>query len=102
MSESIEVRSEREDGASWIFELSLGGTDLVTSTMRLAWADYDWWAPDGRNSPSEVALAVARTFADSLALLGESHLPATFDASVVRRRVGGADRLIASRLGLPR
>lgn len=101
MNEVVEIISEREEGSSWVFEVAVGGNAGARSLMTLAWIDYDWWAPGGRCTPSNVALAVAKTYAHSLGAGGMATLPPKFDASVVRRRVAGADALIASCLGAP-
>jgi hypothetical protein len=56
--------------------------------MRLGWADYGVWSPDGGVSPVRVAEAVV-AFA-----LGRSEfdpLPDPFDAAMARRRVHDAD-----------
>jgi hypothetical protein len=99
MGRALAVISEREGDRSWIFELADANGAPALATMTLAWADYDWWSPDGRDTPSTVALAVATVFQRSLDAVDGSPLPAHFDASIVRRRIGGGDELISRELG---
>ncbi len=102
MDALLEVSTEREGDRGWVFALSRSGSTATESEISLAWADYDWWSPDGRDTPSAVALAVATVFDQANAQLGETQLPKRFDASIVRRRVLGADSLIAAHLGRSR
>ena len=99
MPASLEVATEREGNACWIFQIRRGGESTNQCEMTLAWADYDWWSPTGRHTPSEVALAVmgviAATQADGGAAIGATD---RFDASTIRRRIPGADALIIARL----
>ncbi|MSR28979.1 MAG: hypothetical protein EXS03_05310 [Phycisphaerales bacterium] len=108
MSADLEIAWEREGDRGWSFGLTLSAVDTVgaaaatasiTAEITLAWADYDWWSPDGSATPASVARAVARVFARALESVDGSQLPAHFDASTVRRRVGGSDQLIADELG---
>jgi hypothetical protein len=57
--------------------------------VRLHWADYNLWSPDGTDPPERVATAVLR-FVCSRCPLAE--LPPSFDAASLRRRHSDADR----------
>ena len=102
MRQALEIAAEREGDRCWLFTITRVGSAQIESEMSLAWADYDWWSPDGRDTPAAVALAVATVFDQASAELGELLLPKRFDASTVRRRVSGADALITARLGQAR
>ncbi len=99
MNGRLQVASEREGTACWIFEICSGAQSDPISTMTLAWADYDWWSPDGRHSPSRVALAVVEVMQCAPSVDGvQAVLPVKFDASTIRRRIPLADRLISEHL----
>ncbi len=97
MMAPLEIAAEREGDRGWIFDLRRRGGSAIESKIVLAWVDYDWWSPDGRDPPAAVALAVAEVFDASLSTANAT-LPAHFDASTVRKRVAGADSLIVAQL----
>ena len=88
----VTIISERErpDGLTFQARLDAGGT-ARTVELRLHWADYNHWSPDGADPPERVALAALR-FACSVISMDE--LPASFDASTLRRRHPDADARI--------
>ncbi len=91
---NVEIVSEEEDRAGWSFRVRVGAAAPRRSrlrTVRLSWADYDLWSADGADPPHAVAAAVARFVLSQMAL---SDVPATIDASTLRRRFPGADREI--------
>ncbi len=97
MQGSVEIATEREGKACWVFEICRNGESI--STLTLSWADYDWWSPDGRHTPSQVAHAVVKVWQCARSPDGgENGIPAKFDASTIRRRVADADRLISEQL----
>lgn len=99
MNGRLEVATEREGKACWIFEICRSAEATPISTLTLSWADYDWWSPDGRHTPSQVALAVIEVMQCAPSVDGlPSVIPARFDASTIRRRVAHADRLITEHL----
>lgn len=59
--------------------------------MILAWADYNYWSPDGAARPESVAKAVLRFMLQNepAAEIAES-----FDAARIRRRYQNADQVI--------
>jgi hypothetical protein len=91
---AVELLREREIPQAWEYDAQiLTGTGSVDHrVLCLNWADYQLWSPDGSIPPSRVAEAVLQFIA--------SH-PAAFagleriDAAVARRKVRGADDLIA-------
>ncbi len=99
MADELTILTERDGDRGWSFEVARVGERETISTMTLGWADYDWWSPDGRDTPSAVALAVVTVFRRALEAVDGSPLPERFDASVVRRRIGGGDELISRQLG---
>ncbi len=103
MPNELEVATEREGRACWVFQIRPKGQSAPDWEVTLAWADYDWWSPTGRHTPSEVALAVMHVLEDASKIEIESSAgPRRFDASNIRRLVPGADRLIVGRLQLAR
>ncbi len=99
MNGRLEVATEREGNACWIFEIRKSADPTLISMLTLSWADYDWWSPDGRHTPSQVALAVIEVMQCAPAVEGvASVIPTRFDASTIRRRVAHADRLITEHL----
>ncbi|MFZ4643635.1 MAG: hypothetical protein ACOYMU_09830 [Phycisphaerales bacterium] len=95
----LEVATEREGAACWIFQIRRSGQVDPVCQLTLAWADYDWWSPTGSHTPSQVALAVMKVLAESpTEFAGQSSHPMQMDASTIRRRIAGADQLITKRL----
>lgn len=96
MAETAEIIAQEEQTGCWVFTIRAeSASGERHHRLRLAWPDYDLLAPGGEVPPERVALAVFR-------FLGEraefAPLPDRLDASWARRRVDGADRLIAARL----
>ncbi len=95
----LEVATEREGSACWIFQIRRQGQAEPAWEMTLAWADYDWWSPTGSHTPSQVALSVMKVLTETpWEVADQSSHPMRFDASTIRRRIAGADRLIVERL----
>ncbi len=89
--------TEHADGCTWQLQVVLEDGGLSRHVVRLAWADYDLFAPDGTTPPSKVAEAVVSFMLDHDAF---DPLPASIDAAIPRRRVAKADALIAARITL--
>jgi len=93
----FELIDEREDatGTHWTVQVIDVEGGLRKTGVRLAWADYDVWCPDGSLPPMRIAEAVV---AFALGRPEFDPLPETLDAAAARRRVEGADRMIADLL----
>ena len=93
----FELIDEREDGTGthWTVQVIDVEGGLRRSGVRLAWADYDVWCPDGSLPPARIAEAVV---AIALTRPEFDPLPDVLDAAAARRRVEGADRMIAELL----
>lgn len=93
----FELIDETEDptGTTWTVQRIDPEGRLQRSEVRLSWADYDVWTPDGTLPPSRVAEAVV---AFVLARPEFDPLPDRLDAARARRVVPGADRMIADLL----
>ena len=89
----FELIDEIEDatGCTWTIQALDPEGRLQRTRVRLGWADYGVWSPDGGISPERVAEAVV---AFALQHVELSPLPAMLDASTARRRVPGADAKI--------
>jgi hypothetical protein len=90
----VQVVNETEDRSGWSFQVRIAGdapAKPLLRTLRLSWADYGLWSADGADPPHAVAVAVIRFLLSRAAL---SELPASFDASTVRRRFADADDAI--------
>lgn len=101
MPEDFTILSQREMPGCWLFEVedadeaSGDGAVPRRHVLRLAWPDYDLLSPGGDVSPEKVAAAA---FGFMRSRPEFAPLPERLDASWARRRVEGADRLIAARL----
>ncbi|MHC4246960.1 MAG: hypothetical protein ACYSUU_09185 [Planctomycetota bacterium] len=86
----FELVEELEDatGCSWTLQRLDAEGRLERSRMRLGWADYGVWSPDGGVSPARVAEAVVAFALDRPEF---DPLPDPFDAAMARRRVHDAD-----------
>lgn len=93
----FELIDEIEDptGTSWTIQRIDSDGRLQRSVVRLSWADYDVWTPDGTLPPSRVAEAVV---AFALGRPEFDPLPDRLDAARARRLVPGADRMIGDLL----
>ncbi|MBC03448.1 MAG: hypothetical protein CMJ34_09140 [Phycisphaerae bacterium] len=93
----FELIDEREDsnGTRWTVQVIDPDGGLRRSGVRLAWADYDVWCPDGSLPPMRIAEAVV---AFALGRPEFDPLPDKLDAAAARRKVKGADRMIAELL----
>ncbi|MBM44451.1 MAG: hypothetical protein CMJ36_05515 [Phycisphaerae bacterium] len=88
----VEVISEQEEESGLKFSITFGGE---ACTLSLSWADYNLWSPDGTRPPSIVAVAVLRVLLEH----GPEKIPASLDASVLRRLIDGGDQLVSRELG---
>ena len=87
--DTIRTVEERSSERGWTFVCDLAGTGSVE--VRLDWADYDHWCPDGRVPPERFAAAVLRSMLEYGAVI-----PPAFDAARVRHVVPDADvRVVA-------
>ena len=100
MPPSIEILTETGIERGWRFTAQAVERDgaLLTLTMQLSWADYDFWCPDGTAPPAAVAESVIRWM---LGNRGDRPLPARLDASHARRMHPDADRAIRASLNQP-
>jgi len=89
--------TENADSCTWQLQVVLPDGQLSLHHVRLAWVDYDLLAPDGTTPPSKVAEALVSFMLEHEAF---QPLPATIDAAVPRRRMAGADEMIAARITL--
>jgi hypothetical protein len=88
-----ELLAERELTGMWEYDAQLCASDgtLRRIVLRLSWADYNLWSPDGTVPPGTVAEAVLHFIAQhEAAFAGMERI----DASAARRRVPGADTTI--------
>ncbi|HMN95168.1 MAG TPA: hypothetical protein PKC43_02275 [Phycisphaerales bacterium] len=88
----VEIRSESEVPGGLRFAAAAERDGRAISVeVRLSWADYNLWSPDGADAPERVARA-ALLF---LLSRSEGDPPASFDAAMLRRRFPEADAEIA-------
>ena len=87
---TFKVISETEEDGCWIyrFEVASDGEAGEPRRLRLAWADYDLWIPDGTVEPARVADAILRFVLESDAF---QPMPHRIDSSHPRRLAPGAD-----------
>jgi len=87
----IEILTETEGERGWRFDAQVVHADGSLHRLRvdLAWADYDWWCPDGSVPPAAVVETVLQWM---LAHPGDRPVPPRLDASMVRRMHPDADR----------
>ncbi len=94
---AVELLAERDIPTAWEYDAQIltGTGTLERKVLRLSWADYQMWSPDGAIAPSRVAEAVLRF----IALHAEAFaVMEVVDAAVARRKVPGADAAIAALL----
>ena len=93
---SIRLGAEREADQAWIWHASIDAPEGSTlHELRLSWADYNVFCPDGTRTPAEVGRAVLSFFAAHRA---QFPLRERLDAAMARMRFADADRQIAARL----
>jgi len=88
-SRQITAVEEAALARGWQFRCTLAG--VGEALVRLDWADYDHWCPDGHIPPERIAEAVIRTMLEHGACV-----PAQFDAARVRHVVPDADTRVAA------
>jgi hypothetical protein len=86
----FELIDENEDstGCTWTIQALDSEGGLQRTRVRLGWADYGVWSPDGGIPPERVAEAVV-AFAMGHPAFGP--LPELLDAAMARRRIPDAD-----------
>jgi hypothetical protein len=88
--------NEREREHGWEYDARfMAPAGECRTVLRLSWADYQHWSPDGSVPPSRVAeavLGVVAAWPDLFAGLER------IDAATVRRRLPDGHRLIEARL----
>ncbi|MEY3021850.1 MAG: hypothetical protein RIS86_1048 [Planctomycetota bacterium] len=90
---AVRLGAEREADQSWIWHASIDAPEGSTlHELRLSWADYNVFCPDGARTPAEVGRAVLAFFARHRA---EFPLRERLDAAMARMRFPFADRDIA-------
>ncbi len=85
----VAVENERSTPRGWVFDVILSPRSAGPSDRRevsLSWADYEYWS-HGAASPARVVEVVMLAVAE---LLPDAELPARFDASTLRRLLGGS------------
>ena len=93
---SIRLGAEREADQAWIWHASIDSEDGSTlHELRLSWADYNIFSPDGTRTPAEVGRAVLQFFARHKS---QFPLRERLDAAMARMRFPFADRDIAELL----
>ncbi len=92
MATNIEVLTETERSAGWLFKVRLTEADGSASEhqLTLSWADYDHWCR-GADRPEQVAAAL---FAFLLEREPKEQIRAGFDAALVRRYFPEVDELL--------
>jgi hypothetical protein len=95
----VEIVSEREEVAGWAFVVQVLDDEgvLRRHEVTMAWADYNLWSASGGDEPAAVVAAVVRFMLSRVEHADD--VPATFDASLARRRYEGADEAIPGLIG---
>jgi len=90
MDAAINISNEHEAAGGWIFDVAVehAARPAQRCSLKLSFADYNLWSSSGADAPSHVARAVV---AFMLEKLDQDALPASFDASLARRRFANAD-----------
>lgn len=93
MSAQYEFTAEEESSGYWLYGVQTLDQGMVAGRhqIRLAWADYDLWVPDGSIEPARVADALVRYL---LASEYFQPIPAKVDSSHPRRMDQNADKAI--------
>ncbi len=92
------ILSQRDSDGCWLFEIEAAaedGTPPRRHVLRLAWPDYDLLSPGGDVPPERVAGVVFAFMRDRPEF---APLPERLDAAWPRRRIPGADALLAASL----
>ncbi len=93
---TVRLGAEREAEQSWIWHVSIEVDNETTlHELRLSWADYNIYSPDGTRTPAEVGRAVLQFFAVHRE---EFLLRERLDAAMARMRFPFADRDISQAL----
>ena len=93
---TIRLGAEREAEQAWIWHASIDGADGSSlHELRLSWADYNIYSPDGTRTPADVGRAVLLFFAHHHK---DFPLRERLDAAMARMRFPFADREIAETL----
>ena len=93
---TIRLGAEREADQAWIWHVSIDAPEGSTlHELRLSWADYNVFCPDGTRAPADVGRAVLGFFAAHRA---DFPLRERLDAAMARMRFADADKEIAARL----
>ena len=94
----FELLDERDSptGTVWTLQWIDPDGGLHRSELRLAWPDYDVWSPDGGRPPATIAEAVVRFVLERPEF---DPIPEVLDAAMPRRRIPGADEMIARLMG---
>jgi hypothetical protein len=93
---TIRLGAEREAEQAWIWHASIDAPEGSTlHELRLSWADYNVFCPDGSRTPADVGRAVLAYFAAHRA---DFPLRERLDAAMARMRFPHADREIAASL----
>jgi len=94
----ITLEEEREATGGWEFDATVrddrGG--IRRFILRLAWADYNHWSPDGSDPPELVAKAALRFM---LSREPAAEIASKFDAARIRRRYPDSDDEIPTLIG---
>lgn len=94
----VEILSEQERDGGWTFNVQAldEAGSLHRFDLRLSWADYNLWSPDGADPPDRIAEAVMSFL---LARQPAGELRPSFDASIARRMHADADAAIPQLIG---
>lgn len=96
VSTNVQILNERETPVGLSFRVALReGASTRSIEVRMHWADYNLWSPDGADPPERVATAAVRLLCSRVEL---AELPETFDAATLRRRFADADSAISALL----
>ncbi|MCA9283581.1 MAG: hypothetical protein KDA22_00085 [Phycisphaerales bacterium] len=98
MTTRLEILRESEgtDGLAFVARIGMAPGPPRAIELRLNWADYNFWSPDGTAAPSDIARAVLLAL---LECVEPETVPDSFDASSLRRRHPGIDDRIRALIG---
>ena len=86
---SSDLETEIERGWRFTAQAVQADGSLLKTALELAWADYDFWCPEGSAPPAAVAECALRIMLEHR---GDLALPSHLDASHIRRLHRDADR----------